>query len=416
MIKKIIPVLIIVVLVGIVAIRFISQSLAEEPEVPATPVRVGGPLLGDISMRLSYNGNLRPERTTMVMPLVSGEILDIPVGRNQLVEKGQLLASLDDEVVRLQAEQARANWAAADAQLRKARQGARPEELESAQASLSQAGTELETARSNLERTRNLFEAGTISRSEYENARNAVSAAETELENARRTVRLMEEGARPEDIEMAQAQADAARQQLELAQLQIEYASITSPVDGRIIDIYSDEGNTAAPGNPLMAIVSDDLIYARIAIPEKHYGLFRTRQDDINALISPIAYPDNPPFPGYITSIAEVINAGSRTFEVDVAVDNIGSLLKPGMFVTVDFLMSELTDVVKVPNSAIVYRDGQPVVFLYNEDGTVSLRNVDPGMSDGLASEIRSGISIDDQIVVEGNSFLEDGQQVRPVQ
>lgn len=415
--KKLLPIGIIAALLAIVGIRFIAQSLEEEPEIGAAPVRIDQPAEGSVSTRLSYNGNLRPERTTVITPLIAGEILQIHVSENEIVEQGQLLVSLDDEVVSLQAEQARANWEAADALLRKARQGARPEELESARASLAQAESELSNAQNNLERTRNLYEAGTIARAEFENAESAVQAAETELENARRSVRLMEEGSRSEDIDAVRAQAQAALRQFELAQLQTQYAQVTSPVTGRIIEIYQDPGNTAAPGNPLVAIVSDDLIQATITVPEKHYGLFQAQRDSLQVEINPIAYQNEPPFPGIVTRIAEIIDAGSRTFDVDVAVENRGGLLKPGMFVTVDFLLEEINDAILVESSAIVFRDGGTVVFLYDQDdSTVSIAAVRTGLSDGEHTAILEGLTLEDFVVVEGNSFLEEGQTVRPVE
>lgn len=422
MIKKLIPLAIVGLLLAAVAVQLIFQATEEEPQAQATPVRTGTPYIGDLQVELSYNGNLRPEQSTVVTPLISGEILEILVEENQRVEKDQLLVRLDDEVVRLQAEQARANWEAAEAVLAKSVQGVRPEELQNARATLQQAENELQTARNNLARTENLFESGTIARAEYEEAQNRVTAAETELENARRNVQLMEQGARQEDINVARAQARAAQRQYDLAQLQLENARVLSPVAGRVVEIYNDAGNTAAPGNPLLSIVSDNVIYAKITIPEQHYGLFQQQRDSIRARVSPIAYPDSPPFEGFITSIAEVIQAESRTFVVDVAVENPASLLKPGMFVRVDFIVQEIRDVLLVPDTALVFREGSQVIFTLdnNEDGDPNTfiarsREVETGLSESGVTAIQSELNPNDRIIVEGNAFLEEGQEVRTI-
>ena len=407
------------VFVGLVAFQLLS-SRNDTIEFEPTPVQIDNPRRIDLRENVTFSGNLRPETTANVVPKVSGRILSILVDEGQVVEENQLLAVLDDAVLQLQAQQARAAWEAAESQYAKSIQGARPEEIDNAQASLDQARQELETARVNFERTQNLYEAGTISQSRYEETRSAYTGAQTQVENAERSLNLLREGARAEDIQTARSQAEASLRQYELAQLQVSYAEVRSPVRGRVAAVHSDEGNLAGPGTALFSIISDGTIFARIPVPEGLYGRFYLAPENIEVRVRAIAYPDETAFHGTISRIGSTVDPATRTFEVEVGVENRADLLRPGMYVNVVFTLNTLEDSLVVPSRAVLRRDGQSVVYLFEpaasgNSGTARLARVLPGTEAGAWTQIRDGLTEAELVIVDGNSFLEDGQEVRRV-
>ncbi|MFW5801208.1 MAG: efflux RND transporter periplasmic adaptor subunit [Spirochaeta sp.] len=365
---------------------------------------------------LRYPGTVTPNNNTVVTPKLAGEVLEIHVNRNDVVQPGDLLVSIDDSMARLQADQARAGVRAAQAQLDQARRGVRAQELENARASVQQAEDELQTARRNLERTERLYEAGTISRSEYEDAQNAFQSANTQVENARRSVRLMEEGASAEELQLAQANLDSAEKQLELAELQLNYAEVRAPIGGRVVDIMAEEGNMASTSTALAAIIGDDHVQVTTALPEERYELFAYRVGDMQVRIHPIAYPEASPFPGVVANVSSLIQRESRTFEVEVAVENPQGRLRPGMFANLEFVVNVEQEAILVPSSAVLTRDNQQVVYTVEmEDGspTAHMLPVSVGARQDGQVLITDGLEPGMQIVIRGNTYLEDGQLVR---
>jgi multidrug efflux pump subunit AcrA (membrane-fusion protein) len=87
------------------------------------------------------------------------------------------------------------------------------------------------------------------------------------------------------------------------------------------------------------------------------------------------------------------------------------------MFVNVDLVMRRVANTMIVPRSAVLFRDDLPVVFVVeaNSDPIARMVQVEIGITQGDQVEIVSGLSGDEQVVVEGNAFLEDEQLVRPV-
>ena len=131
-----------VIIVGIIAFqvgRRVLVSGDDEQIAAATPVIVGYPVEGTIEESLMYPGNLLPEQSIGIVSKVGGKIESINVSEGDRVKQGQLLISIEKDVVRLQMEQARAGYQASEAQYRKAVKGVRKEELNNAKALLEQA-------------------------------------------------------------------------------------------------------------------------------------------------------------------------------------------------------------------------------------------------------------------------------------
>ena len=411
-------VLIPLLFIAIPVARILLTPEEKELKTEGIPVQVEQPLTGKMTNTITYTGHLTPFKTVQVTPKVAGALETIFVKEGSRIEQGEKIAQLEDDDLRLQMEQAYSAWQSALSQYRKVKSGARKEELQSAKASLKQAKDELETAKNNLDRSKRLYEAGTISKSQYEEAQNSYNSAKTEVENAQRQVQIMEEGASPEEVNMARSNAEAREKQYELAKRQFEHATITAPVSGTIIKMKVDEGNMISRSMPVAVIIQDNPVYAEIPVPEKYYSNFQGRVGNMKARINPIAYPDKKGFPATVTNIPETINAESRTFSIKAEVQNQEGLLRPGMYVEATIILDTIENTVIIPASAIVNRNGRDVVYLIQSGNSYHAKEVPvkTGLRDDRTIQIIEGLSGDEQVIIQGNTFLEEGQQVKVVE
>jgi RND family efflux transporter MFP subunit len=370
---------------------------------------------GTIQRKLYYSGTLMPRNTVTIISKVAGKIEKLFVKKGDLVTKDQILVKIEDNAVNLQKEQAYSYLKIAEAQYKKAKKGLREEEIENARALVDQAEEDLALAEENFKRMKNLYESGTISKAEYDEAERMLRAARTSQENAERTLKLMEEGASEEEIEIARANAEAARAQFELAKLQVDFTELETPVFGVVADILEDEGNLVGTSTPILAIVQIHPIVARIPIPEMYYGEFTRDREKIRILIFPLAYPDSEGFEGQITMIDPVIDPMSRTFTLEIEISNPVRKLRPGMYVNVEIILEEHDNVLLVPESSVVMRDGKKVIFALESQSpnTAVQKEISTGITTTESVEVTSGLMEETKIIIEGNLFLEHDQPVR---
>ncbi|MBN2444132.1 MAG: efflux RND transporter periplasmic adaptor subunit [Spirochaetales bacterium] len=418
--KKVITGLIGVICGGLILFTVVSRLTQPEKqkEEILTPVVVSGAIKGSISRKLYYSGTLIPQNTVIIISKVAGKIEKIFVKKGDLVTKDQTLVKIEDNTVNLQKQQAYSYLKIAEAQYQKAQKGLREEEKENARALVKQAEEDLLLAEENFERMSNLYESGAISKSEYDDAENMLRSARTSVENAKRTLKLMEQGASDEEIEIARANAAAARAQFDLAKLQVDFTKLETPVFGIVADIMADEGNLVGTSTPILAIVQINPIRAKIPIPEQYYGEFINNGDAMSIIIFPNAYPGSGGFKADIASIGPTIDPLSRTFALDIEILNPVRKLRPGMYVNVEITLEVHDNTLLLPVSSIVMRDGKKVIFTveHNSPGSVVQHEIKTGIVNEEFAEVVDGIPEQARIITEGNLFLEDGQRVKVIE
>jgi RND family efflux transporter MFP subunit len=121
-------------------------------------------------------------------------------------------------------------------------------------------------------------------------------------------------------------------------------------------------------------------------------------------------------FKGRISRITPAIYAATRTFEVEVSIQNNHELIKPGMFGRVTAAYGKHRNIV-VPDQAVVKMlgSGDRHVYVLQEDGTVKIHVVELGVREGATYEILSGLEPGDVVITSGNTALKDGMKVEIV-
>ena len=202
---------------------------------------------------------------------------------------------------------------------------------------------------------------------------------------------------------------------MSLARLRVDFTGIRAPLSGVVAKILVDRGNVVDRGVPILVLVQDDPILVAIHVPEKHYGETFKKMDILEVRVSPDAYPESDPFPGRISTISPTIDPQSRTFELEVKLENPSRLLRPGMYVNAELVMEKYSDALLIPESALLNSEGEYFVFVVRDNGgpLAVKRAVAPGIINPGTVQIKDGLSEGDLVIAEGNSFLEPGQKVR---
>lgn len=383
-----------------------SSNLSQEAQ--AVPVRVHPVQQRDVVLSLEAHGTLAANREVRLSPKVSGRVAWVGVDVGDAVTAGQLLLSIEKDELEINVAQAEAALMAAEANLARLRAGARPEEIEQARAQVTQAESNLEQARLQVSRLRALYESQAVSQAQLEQAESQYEIAQAAYTAAVNQLKLVEEGARPEDLRAAEAQVAQAQAGLEMAKLQLSHADLTSPIDGIVADRLVEPGDMIGAGTPAFRIVQIDPVVVRVELGSR--DIVRVRPG-VEARLTLDAFPFQT-FSGTVSAVEAVANPQSRLFGVRIEVPNADGALKPGMSARVLIAVDERRGVLAVPDQAIVTDGGQPYVFVV-EQGLANRRPVQVGLSGGGWTEIVEGLEPGEYVVVSGQASIADGARVR---
>lgn len=323
-----------------------SRSIAV---VTAHPVR------RTIVPQLHFSGSLDPEWQAQVAAKVDGRLEKVYVHEGDRVEKGQVLAILEQMDT--------------DANLL------------SAKGSYLDAQTSLRKAETDLARYEKLYATGAVSQQVVDDYRFARDNAAAKLEAARGSLQGMESKAAG--------------------------TVVTAPADGIVAKRFYQEGYYAKAGTPLFAIADISMLKTTIHIPEGQVTGVRVGNE---ADIALPAYPGKK-LVGKITRIAPVADLPAHTFAAEVSVDNSEGLLA-GVYANVSLIGEPREQVLTIPMHAIVMRDDQQTVFVADAQGVVQRRVLALGYSDDKVAEVLSGLDEKDTIVVEGHNKLREGSRI----
>jgi membrane fusion protein YbhG len=197
-----------------------------------------------------------------------GRIASIDVHEGDAVAAGQLLAALDTAELTARLLGARAQLAAAQAQLAEMVRGSRPEEVAQARAADAAAGQRLDDARRDLDRTRTLQQGGAVSQEALDKATTAFAVAQSQYDQAHQQLRLVQAGPRRERIEAQRAMvrsADAAVSQL---QASLANAVVRAPFPGVVTIRHREPGEIVPAGAPVLTLMNPGDRWVRIYVPE----------------------------------------------------------------------------------------------------------------------------------------------------
>jgi RND family efflux transporter MFP subunit len=355
-----------------------SEVQHREPEAPAVAVKLAFAHEETLDTLYRVSGTVRGGTTAVLTSKTTGYVRSVDAKPGDRVQAGQVLAVLE------------ANDSAASVRRARAGLDQSMEAQAEAEGSLHAAQAAVRIARSTQERVVALHASRSISQQELDEA-------EARLRGA-----LAQEGMAQSRLRGAASRIEQAKAELGEAQATLDYARITAPFAGQIIERRIDPGNLASPGMPLLVIEQEGRLRIETAVEESRaasVALGDTAIVDIEALGHAVS--------GTVGEVVPTVDVASRAFlvKVDLPADLEG--LRPGMFARVSFRVGARAHLV-VPSTAVTPNGALDRVFAADGD-RLRLRMVTLGETRGPWTEILSGLGAGERVVAVAGPVVRDG-------
>lgn len=310
----------------------------------------------DLEPRIRASGDLNAKLHTTVSAEIQGRVTGITVEEGESVEEGAVVVELDPERRQLELVAARARQAQAQAQYGKERR---------------------QTERVRKLSTQNV-------------------ASEQKLDEAEAA------------LELARAQLAAARAEVGVLERAVADASVAAPFAGRVARRHVDLGEFVQPGKALFELVDLDPLEVVFSLTELDSERVGEGQE---VTISVGAFPDRS-FNGTVSFISPTVDPATRTLRIKAEVANDDGLLRPGLFARVSLGAKARTNVMMVPEEALIQRSDGALLFRIGADDRVEQVRVATGVSANGRVEVRGDVAVGDRIVRRGHGGLADGAEV----
>jgi multidrug efflux system membrane fusion protein len=346
-----------------------AASAATLPQVV-----VSRPLVRDVESRLGFLGQFSAVEQVELRAQVGGTLMEIHFTDGSIVHKDDLLFAIDP----------------------------RPYEIK-----LAEATAQLATATARLELAeRELVRAEALKQRDFGTGQNVDQ--------------------RTAEKRAAEAAVDDAKAQIRDARFDLEHCRITAPFTGRIGKHLVSVGNLIAgsraatsPTTLLATLVSLDPIYLDFDMSESDF--LRFSRDRALAKGRPggkveIALSDEAEFTrrGTLDFVDNVLNRSSGTIRARATVANPELFLTPGEFARVKLAVGAPEKTLLVPDAAVLPDQSRHIVLTVSPQGTVTPKPVEIGDMQGGLRAIRSGLSPDDQVIIDGLPYAAPGSKVAP--
>jgi RND family efflux transporter MFP subunit len=345
---------------GLAARRNALKTVTRETdELAVVTVSVTKPERGKADQSITLPGTIQPFTDAAIFARTNGYLRKRHADLGSRVKRGQLLAEIDTPEVDQQLQQSRADLVTAEANAR--------------------------LAKTTAERYQDLIKSESVSRQDLDNAVGGFEARNAEVESAR---------------------ANVSR----LQQMQ-GFSRIYAPFDGVITARNTDIGALIDSGNgakELFHVAATDRMRVFVSVPQVYSQAARS---GLEATLTLREFPGRT-FSGRIARTAEAIDVASRTLLTEVDVDNAKGELLPGAYAEVQIQLPPGASSFRLPVNTLIFRaEGMQVATV--QGGHVVMQKVTLGRDFGTTVEVITGLSGNEQIVVNPPDALIPGQAVR---
>ncbi len=295
----------------------------------------------DENSLLVLSGNIEVKEVNVAFEL-SGRIKELNKKEGDKVEEMEVLGKIDGEKIEKELELQSEILEEAKIKLQELKKGSREQEIKEWEANLKAAEVEMEKAKKDFQRADFLYKNGAISVAIYEEFKKIMELSEANYQKVREKLDLIKEGPREEEIKRQEKKIKQIEANIKIIEDNLRDTILYSPINGVVLQKYTEEGEIANPSHPVYTIGKIDEPYVKVYIKEDKLGLIKIGQE---AEVFSDTYPDKS-YSGkitYISSEAEFTPKNIQTkeertklvFEVKVDVKNEKEELKPGMPVDV---------------------------------------------------------------------------------
>ncbi|MEL6646651.1 MAG: efflux RND transporter periplasmic adaptor subunit [Pseudomonadota bacterium] len=349
-----------------------SSPLPALAQQQAFPVDVSKPLVRTIVDWDEYTGRFQAVQRVEIRPRVSGYIDEILFRDGQLVKKGDLLMRIDPRPFKTT--------------------------LDSATAQLASAEAEQRRTRIELERGQELVESGALSVQVLDERLAASLRADAEIVIAAAAIRS--------------------------AELNVEFTEVRAPFDGRISDRAVNIGALVVENNSVIAtLIATDPIYLEFTGSEADFlkysrlslnGNRDSSRNVANPVEARLIDEQGWPHKGVMNFVDNELDPGSGTIRARAIFDNPDEFLTPGLFARLRIIGSGEYEALLLPDEAILSDQARKIVLVVDGEGIVGARVVELGPLHKGLRVVRSGITAEDMIIVNGVLRARPGGQVIP--
>lgn len=313
-------------------------------------------------------GTVRTAQTTSLASQMMGDIVEIRVREGDRVQRGQVLAVIDDSQPRAALDRATAAEAAVQQQL-------------------VASESDLSLAESTLKRYQTLYDRKSVSPQEYDEVKARQQAAVSRRDMARAD----------------QAQAKAAIGQ---ARTSLDYARIRAPFDGVVTEKRADPGTLAAPGVPILTVEDVRRYRLEATINESDLRYLRTGKE-VPVVIDALG---NAELRGRVAQILPVADPASRSFLVKIELPE-DARLRSGLFGRAQFSRGERQSLL-IPRSAVIERGQLQGIFVLDQNKVAALRYVTLGKFSGDNVEVLAGLQTSERVVAKPGEVDLNGKRI----
>ena len=328
-------------------------------KTPPVPIQVTAALKKDMPVEIQALGTVVPFQTVALKSRIDSQIIEVKFKDGDNVKKGDPLFILDGRALQAQLDQAKADLAAAQAQAN--------------------------NLRKQFLRNQNLIKQQAISQELFDTSKAAVEAQD--------------------------AITTAAKANLESIQVQIDYTTITAPIDGRAGTINVTAGNNikANDTTPLVTINQIMPIQVQVSLPQDYFDAIRKAMAAGTVAVTALRNtPDAVPVTGSFSYIDNAIDQGTGTFLGRAVFANDGELLWPGMLVNLNISVGKSAQAIVIPEVAIQNSPSGKFVFTV-EDNVAKKTAITVDRIQGGAAIVTTGLKGNEQVATDGIMALKDG-------
>lgn len=335
----------------------------------------------DMNSTLELSGVLVPVQTVDVASKISGKVVSLGFSVGGEVKAGDILIQLDTDTLSAQLAQAEAGLQSAEAA------------AEAAVNQASLAGINLDAARKLYDRTKILYESGAVPQSQMDDITDKLNIAQNQYENASGPAQAQ-----------AKAAISTARANIRNLQVQIDNATVRSPINGILTVQSVNTGQVVSQNVPAISIVDTSTLKFKSTVSQDLLPLLSVGQE-MDVTVD--SYPDSR-LKGTISSIGPIAVSTGEVFPLEIAVNNSGGL-------AAGLSARAATNIkvkgIVVPASAVVQGGGESCVFVIDGD-TVVKRVVKAGLKNDTDVQILKGLKEGEMVAVTGVGALTDNKRV----
>jgi HlyD family secretion protein len=331
---------------------------------------------------LEISGVLVPAQSVDISSKFSGKVVSLGFNVGSAVRAGDILIQLDTDTLNAQLMQSQAGLQSAEAA------------AESAQSQASLAKINLDAARKLYDRTKILYESGAVSQSQMDDITDKLNIAQNQYENASGPAQAQ-----------ARAAISTALANINNYQVQIDSATIRSPIDGLLTSRNVNVGQVVSTGVAVISIVDTSTLKLKSTVNQELLPLLSIGRE-MDVIID--SYPDNN-LKGTISSLGPIAVSTGEVFPLEIIINNSGGLTAG---LSARAAVSTIVKGIMVPASAVTQGGGESYVYVI-KDNTVSKRVVKVGLKNDQDAQIIKGLNAGEQVAATNVSALTDSTTVK---